>query len=166
MHVSLGPILLLSSLAVAQPAFAEPTSLAIRIQGACSAGRFQLPSWCPDPGPAVLGGLERLIELKVGAEVELLLENRYPWHTRGDLAGYSPDAWFVLATQDRFDRCHRVFATPQDRAECSAHPAFGLSILVPAGTDYRARFVADRPGLYRYYDDFHFSGYGVLRVVP
>ncbi len=148
----------------AVPASAQSSAVSIRIQGGCFAGSFVIPSWCPDPGPDVVGGLDREIELPLGVEADLFLENRFPWHSRGDAAGNTPDAWFVLVSESQFERCHREFSSPQEREECAANPAFGLSIRVPAGTDFRTRFLPAQAGTYRYYDHLHFSGYGVIRV--
>lgn len=126
------------------------TNFTLRINQACDAGPFVVPTWCADSAEGVLGGAERVLEAPAGRRVRFFLYNdRGPWDqpvtTTRLLAIVPADAELTTG------------GCPEKALACTQVPLGGEQVL----------WIGLEVGTYKYYDpSWPGSGYGLLKIVP
>ena len=129
----------------------------MHISGVCGGLRLAVPSWCPEPGNGVVGGVYKEIRVRQGERVEIELNNDLLW-TPGQVS-------FILTSVDPIEACSQN-PVPSDQVEnCAEFPLFGVNRALAFGQAV-VSFTASRVGDFKYYDGLNPSGYGRLVVEP
>jgi hypothetical protein len=116
----------------------------ITVSAEC-AGPLAVASWCPVPGPGVVGGPEREVAVKLGDIVEFVL-------TYDAARGRDIRTFFLCA--------------PGADKPCEDLPLFGVAAALLPGQTTTIRFKANLAGRFKYQDTMIRGDYGILSVAP